>query len=210
MQPATNFRPRGTLFVLSGPSGVGKNTVLRRAAERVRNLQISVSVTTRAPRRGERPDVSYVYVSPDAFAGMRDAGAFLEYAEVHDASYGTRAAPVRAWLDAGQDVVLEIDVQGALQVRAHEPDLVLVFLAPPSWEELATRLRRRDTETEEKIARRLAHARREMARIGEYHYLIINDQLADAVERFCAIVTAERCRPARQDLRGLLGEHRDG
>ncbi|OPZ84912.1 MAG: Guanylate kinase [bacterium ADurb.Bin429] len=210
MQPDTNYHPSGTLFVLSGPSGVGKNTVLRRAAERVRNLQISVSATTRKPRRGERHGVSYIYVSPETFAEMRDAGDFLEYAEVHDASYGTPAAPVREWLDAGQDVVLEIDVQGAMQVREHYPDLILVFLAPPSWEELATRLRRRDTETEEKIARRLANARQEMARIGEYHYLIINDQLADAVERFCAIVTAERCRPARQNLRGLLGEDRDG
>jgi guanylate kinase len=210
MQSESTFHPRGTLFILSGPSGVGKDTVLRQAKSRLENIRTSISVTTRTPRRGEKHGVSYFFVSPETFQEMRKRGEFLEHAEVHTFWYGTPRAWVLEQLDAGVDVVLEIDVQGAMQVREQFPDLILIFLAPPSWEALSQRLRRRDTESAEKIQRRLTNARQEMARIDEYDYLVINAKLEDAVDRFCAIITAERCRPRRQDLRGLLEEDRDG
>lgn len=202
--PESTSRSRGTLFVLSGPSGVGKDTVLRHAIARLGNIHISVSATTRSPRPGEQDEKDYYYVSRDEFMGMLERDEFLEHAVVHNEYYGTPRDRVVERLNAGEDVVLEIDVQGAMQVRAKYPDLVLVFLAPPSWAELARRLRGRDTEDEAKIQHRLENARQEMSHVDVYHYVIINDRLADAVDRFAAVVTAERCRPSRQDLRGLL------
>jgi guanylate kinase len=204
-QPAADAPARGTLFILSGPSGVGKNTVLRQAISRLGHIEVSVSVTTRSPRPGEINGQDYHFIAHAEFEAMLARGDFLEHAPVHTDNYGTPRKPVEAWLAAGTDVVLEIDVQGAMQVRHIYPDLVLVFLAPPTWAALEERLRGRNSgETEAKIQRRLVNARQEMQRIYEYHYVIINDRLAEAVDRFAAIVTAERCRPTRQDLRGLL------
>ncbi|HEY3418015.1 MAG TPA: guanylate kinase [Armatimonadota bacterium] len=202
-------QPRGRLLILSGPSGVGKDTVLQRALLRLRGIRTSVSVTTRAPRPGEAHGVDYFFVSMDEFQTMLQRGDLLEHAEVHGNCYGTPRPWVADELAAGTDVVLEIDVQGALQIKHLIPDAVYIFIGPPSWQELARRLRRRKTEDEASIRTRLRNARDEMAKVGEYDYLIINDRLSDAVERLRAIVLAERCRPWQQDLRGLL-EEEDG
>ena len=197
---------RGILFILSGPSGVGKDTVLRQALPRLGAIRTSISVTTRSPRGNEVDGRDYFFVSPEHFATMLEQQDLLEHAAVHGHFYGTPRSWVMEQLRAGIDVVLEIDVQGAIQVRNLFPRAILVFLAPPSWQELASRLRRRNTEEEGAITRRLQAARMELSRVTQYEYLIINDQVPDAVARLCAIVAAERCRPWRQDISALEAE----
>jgi len=188
------------LFILSGPSGVGKDTVLQCALPRLGAIRTSISVTTREPRTGEMHGVNYFYISPEEFARLLEEDGLLEHAAVHGYFYGTPRAWVTEQLQAGTDVVLEIDVQGALQVKALFPQAILLFLAPPSWRELSRRLRGRNTEDEASIHRRLQHARHELSRVSQYDYLIVNDRLEEAVERLCAVVLAERCRPWRQDF----------
>lgn len=197
---------RGILFVLSGPSGVGKDTVLRKALPHLGGIRTSISATTRPPRPNERHGVDYFFVTPEEFARLRDEHALLEHAEVHGHCYGTQRAWVIEQLAAGTDVVLEIDVQGAMQVRAQFPHVILIFLAPPSLHELARRLRARQTEDEATVRRRLQAARDELAQVDKYDYLVVNDRLALAVERIEAVVTAERLRPCRQDVHNLLEE----
>lgn len=196
----------GILFILSGPSGVGKDTVLRTVLPQLDGIRTSISVTTRSPRPGERHEVDYFFVSPDKFASLLEKQELLEHAAVHGHFYGTPRSWVLDQLASGMDVVLEIDVQGALQVKAEFPDAILVFLAPPSWEELSRRLRGRKTEDPETIRRRLRNARQEIARVDNYEYLVVNDHLQDAADRLRAIVLAERSRPWRQDLSCLLVE----
>lgn len=190
----------GTLYVLSGPSGVGKDTVMRKALPQLRGVRLSVSVTTRDPRPREREGVDYFFIDEHAFRRMLERGDLLEHAVVHGNYYGTPRGWVEELLRAGTDVLLCIDVQGALQVKAAMHQAILVFLAPPSWDELERRLRSRNTEDEETVMRRLNNARAELARVDQYEYLIVNDHLADAVASFRAIVIAERCRPQRQNL----------
>lgn len=190
----------GMLFILSGPSGVGKDTVLQAALPRLGAIRTSISVTTRESRTGEIHGVNYFFTSSEEFARLLEDGGLLEHAAVHGFFYGTPRAWVTAQLQAGIDVVLEIDVQGALQVKSQFPQAILVFLAPPSWRELSRRLRGRNTEDEASIHRRLQHARHELSRVSQYEYLIVNDRLEEAVERLCAVVLAERCRPWRQDF----------
>ncbi len=198
----------GSLFILSGPSGVGKNEVYKRTSERLGSIYRSVSATTRAPRENEIADIDYRFISEDEYDSMVTRGEMLEYAGVCGNHYGTPQLPVQEKLHAGLDVVLEIDVQGMYLVRAKYPDAVTIFLAPPNMSELERRLRGRDTETEEKVQLRLGIARNEIKHIPEYDYLIINDDLDVAVEQLCTIIAATRCRPARLDseklLRGLL------
>ena len=174
---------RGMLYILSGPSGVGKDTVLRGALPSLEAIRTSISVTTRPPRVGETPGVDYFFISPEEFARLLEAGGLLEHAAVHGYFYGTPRAWVNEQLQAGTDVVLEIDVQGAIQVKTLFPRAILIFLAPPSWQELSRRLRERNTEDEASILRRLQHARQELAQVEQYEYLIINDSLPDAVAR---------------------------
>ena len=195
---------RGMLFILSGPSGVGKDTVLQGALPSLGAIRTSISVTTRAPRAGETHGIDYFFIASEEFARLMEEGGLLEHAAVHGYFYGTPRAWVTEQLQAGTDVVLEIDVQGAVQVKSLFPQAILIFLAPPSWHELSRRLRERNTEDEESILRRLRHARQELARIDQYEYLIVNDRLQDAIDRLSAIVLAERCRPWRQDIATLL------
>lgn len=197
---------RGILFILSGPSGVGKDTVLRQVLPRLGQIRTSVSITTRAQRPGEEPGVDYIFVSSDEFAQLLEKGELLEHAAVHGHFYGTPRAWVMEQLRAGTDVVLEIDVQGAIQVKSLFPQAILIFLAPPSWQELSRRLHGRKTEDEATIHRRLQNARQELARVHQYEYLIINDRLRDAADRLRAIIIAERSRPWRQDIDTLLAE----
>lgn len=214
---------RGILFILSGPSGVGKDTILRHALPKLGTIRTSISVTTRPPRPGEVHGVDYFFVAPDEFAVMLERNEFLEHAGVHGYFYGTPRKWVEEELRTGMDVVLEIDVQGAVQVRRLFPQAILIFLAPPSWRELTRRLLRRldhdrklahdigarQAEDEATIRRRLMNARDELSRVNQYEYLIINDKLPEATDQFCAIVTAERCRPWRQDIDKLLEEGPD-
>lgn len=174
-------RKRGTLFVLSGPSGVGKGTLRARALEDIEGLTYSVSCTTRPPRPGDREGVDYRFVSEDEFSRMVEQGQFLEYAKVHGGPrYGTLREDVERELDAGRDVLLEIDVQGALQVRSLVPDAVTIFVLPPSEEELERRLRGRHTETETELRARLESSRQELEEAPKYDHVLVNDDLDEA------------------------------
>lgn len=188
----------GILFILSAPSGAGKTTLLKRVMADLPGLAFSVSHTTRAPRVGEQDGVDYYFVSRGAFATMREQGLFLEWAEVHGNLYGTSKPAVVAQLEAGIDVVLDIDVQGAAIVRKFAAiPAVSLFISPPSLEELEKRLRGRETDSEETILLRLQNARNEMRAAVAYDYLVVNDHLELAVDTLRAIVIAERSRGHR-------------
>jgi len=186
---------KGLLFVISAPSGCGKTTILRQVMGSLSQLVFSVSHTTRAPRPGEEHGVHYYFVSPEAFLELRDKepSGFLEWAEVHGNYYGTSVEEVDRLTRAGNDVILDIDVQGARQVlEKGEP--VTVFIAPPDMEELERRLRGRGSEDEETISLRMKNAEQEMSAAGTYDYLIVNDVLSEAVTALQSIIIAERCR----------------
>lgn len=195
------IRRRGTLFVVSAPSGAGKTTLCREVRGRLPDLAYSVSVTTRAPRAGEIPGVDFVFVGDAAFQAMLEAGEFAEWATVHGNRYGTRARILEEARQAGRDVLLDIDTQGAAQLRARYPDAVLVFIVAPSLRDLELRLRERRSDPEQEVARRLRRAREEIAHWREYDYLVVNRDVKEAVEQLAAIVQAERCRTRRLDLR---------
>lgn len=195
---------RGTLFVVSAPSGTGKDTVVRELLAKHPELGFSVSATTRKPRPGEQEGVDYFFVSNERFSEMIEKNEFLEYAEYTSASYGTPAGPVDEALDAGRDMILVIEMTGARWVQVKRPDAVLIFLVPPSFEELERRLRGRGTETEEQIEARMRKARTEVAQMGGYDYIVINDELSDAVADVEAIVRAERLK-ASKSLESVKG-----
>ncbi|MFQ3669839.1 MAG: guanylate kinase [Verrucomicrobiia bacterium] len=193
----SNFSRSGVLFVLSAPSGTGKST-LRQGLARTPDFVFSVSCTTRPPRPGEVDGVDYRFLTLDDFQTKIHQGAFLEYARVHgDHYYGTLRHEVTAHLAAGTDVLLDIDVQGARQIRtcqdpAVRAAVVDVFVMPPTWAELENRLRKRGTETEDQVARRLATAREEMKFWPEYRYTILSGSMEEDLEKFRAIMRAER------------------
>src|SRR5215471_5248081 len=185
---------RGLLFVVSAPSGTGKTTVVERLVQVVSGLSLSRSYTSRQMRAGERDGVDYNFITRPLFEGMVKDGAFLEWADVFGNLYGTCAADTDALLSAGKDVVLVIDVQGARQVRTCGADTIGVFVLPPSFEILEQRLRGRSKDPEAAIRRRLATARDEIGAVGEYDYVVVNDELEACVDRLRAIVLAERAR----------------
>ncbi|GIX27709.1 guanylate kinase [Pelomicrobium sp. G1] len=188
----------GILFIVAAPSGAGKTSLVAALLERDRNLRLSVSYTTRPPREGEVDGRHYHFVDPSTFQEMLERGEFLESAEVYGNRYGTSQAWVRRQLEAGTDVLLEIDCQGAAQVRRLMPEAVGVFILPPSMEVLKRRLEKRGTEPPEAIARRLAAARAEMGRVGEFDYVIINNRFDEALDDLASVVRAERLKVARQ------------
>jgi guanylate kinase len=190
---------RGALFVVSGASGTGKSTLLSRAMRRIPDLGFSVSVTTRGPRTGESDGVDYHFVDRARFAGLRDEGALLEHAEVYGTFYGTPRAPVEAAIEAGRSIVLDIDVQGAAQVRRSNPEAVSVFILPPSLASLRARLEARRTDSAEVIERRMREAAFQLERCGDYDYLVMNDVLDTAAAQFEAVFLAELSRRARRD-----------
>ncbi len=184
---------RAIPFVVAAPSGTGKTTVCRRVVARDPQVELSVSHTTRARRPGEEDGIAYHFVTPAVFQVMVDEKEFLEWAEYHGNRYGTSWAALEAPLARGRDVLLEIEVQGARQVRERRSDARLIFLLPPSMEVLETRLRQRGTESEEAVAGRLALARRELAVAdGLFHYAVVNDDLERCVSELCLILRAER------------------
>ena len=187
-------KERGQLIVLSGPSGVGKSTVIAELFAQRSNIYFSVSYTTRQPRVGEQDGVNYNFVSREEFERMIADDELLEYAEYVDNYYGTSMKLIQEKLDAGIDVLLDIEGQGAAKVRARCPDALFIFIIPPSFEELSRRLHRRNTDSEEVIAGRLAKARQEFREIPKYDYLVINDKVANAVHEIEAILTAAECR----------------
>lgn len=187
---------RGRLFILSAPSGAGKTTVARRAVEATTGVGISRSYTSRPARAGERNGVDYNFITADRFRALRDAGAFLEWAEVFGDLYGTGAADTEARLEAGEDLLLVIDVQGARKVRQSGVESVGIFLMPPSHAELEQRLRGRGRDPEAAIARRLLTAREEIRAFAEYDYVVVNDEVDACADRVRAILLAERSRRA--------------
>jgi guanylate kinase len=191
----------GLLFVVSAPSGAGKTSLVKALLEVEPSLRLSVSYTTRAPREGEQDGVHYHFVDAGTFERMAEAGEFVEYARVFGNAYGTAAQTLRAGLDAGADLLLEIDWQGARQVRERFPEAITVFIAPPSLHALEERLRARGKDSPDVIAARMAQARDELGHHGEYDYLVVNDDFAVALGELRAIVAAQRLREPRQARR---------
>ncbi|MGN1382899.1 MAG: guanylate kinase [Eubacterium sp.] len=184
---------RGKLFVISGPSGAGKGTICKRLIEdsRPEDLALSVSMTTRAPREGEVDGVSYFFKTKEEFEKEIEQGGLLEYAAVYENYYGTPKAYVEEKLDAGTDVILEIDIQGAMNVKKSRPESTFIFILPPSMDVLRKRLIGRGTETEEAVELRLSKTKSEVSHIRDYDYYVVNDDLEQAVSEAEAILTAE-------------------
>ncbi len=191
----------GSLFVVSAPSGAGKTTLVKLLLERDGRVRHSISYTTRAPRPGEQDGREYHFIDVAAFVAMRDRGEFLEWAEVHGNFYGTSRLWLESQMQAGHDMLLEIDWQGAHQVREMFPEAVGIFIMPPSLAELEKRLRGRGQDAEEVIQRRVAAALGEMRHVGEFDFVIINNNLQEALEDLCAAVRASRQRIERQAAR---------
>lgn len=185
---------RGTLFVVTGPSGAGKGTVLKKVMAETDHLYFSISATTRAPRPGEVHGVHYHFITRESFAQLIREERLLEHAEYVGNFYGTPLDPVLEHLAQGDDVILEIEIQGAKQVKARYPEAALVFIAPPSFDELERRLRGRGTETEETILRRMDTARRECAHMDAFQYIVLNDTPENGAYELLSIITAHRCR----------------
>lgn len=185
---------KGKLFVISGPSGTGKGTICSEILDQRPSIRMSVSMTTRTPRNGEIDKIHYHFTDHDSFRNLIEADGFLEYANVYGNFYGTPRKQVMEWLDEGIDVILEIDVQGAMQVRNSYPDAVLIFILPPSLEELRNRIAGRGSETEETMKKRLGAALNEISQIGEYDYSVVNDDIDIAVDKVKSIIVSEQCR----------------
>lgn len=183
----------GQLFIISAPSGVGKSTLIRSILEEYPKLRFSVSCTTRSPRPEEVDGKDYVFISKEEFLNGIASGRFLEWAEVHGNYYGTDSSPIEKWLRAGEHVLLDIDVQGARIVRCIYPVAHTIFILPPSLNVLEERLRSRSTDSPEQIEIRLAAARRELMEAPWYDYIVINDNLRDAITDLKAVLLAGRC-----------------
>ncbi len=193
-------RRQGILFVVSAPSGAGKTSLCQELVSQLPDLRYSVSYTTRKPRPAEIADRHYHFVDEATFRDMIKDGAFLEWAEVYGNLYGTPRAPIKEWISQGIDVLLDIDTQGALQIRRHEPDAVSIYILPPSLEVLRRRLEDRKGDAPDEIARRLKKARDEVKNYRDYAHVIINEDFKSAVRQLEAIVLAERSRTALLDL----------
>ncbi len=187
---------KGKTFIISGPSGVGKSTVLSALFQGRNDLYFSVSATTRAPRPGEKHGVDYHFIEPETFRQWIVDGEFLEYAEYVGNFYGTPKKYVDAAMEEGKDVILDIEIQGATQVHNLRPDVVRIFIAPPSWKALARRQTARATHSPEKVQKPLLRAKVELQTADHYDYFVINDTVDNAVRELRAIMLAEHCRPA--------------
>lgn len=195
-----NQSREGLLLVVSGPAGVGKGTLDKALLERHQDMKLSVSATTRAPRPGEIDGVHYFFKTEEEFKTMIERNEFLEYMHVFQTNnYGTPRSFVEEQLSRGIDVILEIDVQGAMKVKKAFPNAVMIFIAPPSMAELKSRLIGRNTETLEQIEKRFATAEKEIAMLPEYEYVVTNDVVEMAVNRMESIITAEKCKVSRSN-----------
>lgn len=214
MKPARPVATRGLMLVLSSPSGAGKSTISRAVLEREENIALSVSLTTRPPRKGETDGRDYIFVDDAAFRAMVERDGFLEHAEVFGHRYGTPRAPVEAALREGRDMLFDIDWQGAQQIAEKaRADLVGVFVLPPSIEELERRLHARAQDSSEVVRARMAKALDEVSHYAEYDYVVINSDLETSIEEVRSILRAERRRRTRQTgltdfVNTLRGERR--
>ena len=188
---------KGNLIVISGPSGAGKDSIINKLLSRVDNIWLSVSMTSREPRVGEVPDESYFFVSRDEFEQRIKDGVFLEYAEYNGNYYGTPKDKIKYMLDQGKDVILEIEIQGALKVKELVPDAIFIFILPPNMNELRKRLVKRGTDSIDKIISRFKVAYQEINEVTKYNYVVVNDDLDKAVAKVEAILLSERCRVDR-------------
>lgn len=184
----------GRIFVISGPSGVGKGTVVEQVLKNADNIYLSISATTRKIREGEKEGINYFFKTKKEFQEMISSDQFLEWAEFAGDFYGSPKFNINNYLSCGKDVILEIEIQGAKQIREKCPDSILIFLAPPSFEALEERLIKRQTESVEKVKIRLKKAKEEMNETKLFRYLVVNDNLKEAVDNVLGIIRAERCR----------------
>jgi guanylate kinase len=185
---------KGRLFVISGPSGVGKGTLRQKLFQCIPSLYYSVSVTTRKPRKNEVEGKDYFFVNEDTFKKYIKEGQFAEWALVHEDYKGTLLSTIYESLSKGEDLILEIDVQGAKKLKKKFPEAIFIFIAPPSWEQLEDRLRGRKTEKEEELKKRLKDAHKELKEIKNYDYLIINNHFEKALEELKSVIISERCK----------------
>ena len=199
---------KGLLIVISGPSGVGKGTICKSFFEKNKNnnIKLSISCTTRKPRKGEVDKVNYFFINNEKFNEMIRNNQFLEYARVYDNCYGTPEGYVNENLNKGIDIVLEIDIQGALNVKKKCPDGVFIFVLPPSMEELKQRIIKRGSETEETFKKRFTSAYNEIKYINEYNYAVVNDTIDNSVKQIENIIKAEKCNVNRLDIDDIFKE----
>lgn len=197
---------KGNLFIVAAPSGAGKTSLVRALIQSVPDITVSISHTTRTPRAGEQDGVHYYFITPDQFQSMVAQQVFLEHATVFDRSYGTSRDTVLQHLGNGIDVILEIDWQGARQVRTTFPDVICIFILPPSRQALEARLIARAQDSAEVIARRMRGAINEMVHYREFEFVIVNDTFAQALEHLKAVVLAARLRQKNQELGSLIAE----
>lgn len=188
---------KGVLLVISGPSGAGKGTICKALLEKHKEIYLSVSATTREPRNGEVEGVNYFFLKKEDFLQKVEEGDFLEHAEVYGNYYGTPKSSVQKMIDEGRDVILEIDIQGALKVKENCEEGIFIFILPPSMEELKQRIIKRGSETPESLMRRFKSAYKEINYISKYNYAVVNDEVDTAVLKIEAIITAEKCRVDR-------------
>ncbi|MGL5615655.1 MAG: guanylate kinase [Sarcina sp.] len=188
---------KGVLIVISGPSGAGKGTICKALLEKHPEIKLSVSATTRMPREGEVDGINYHFLAKETFVKRLDEGDFLEHAEVYGNYYGTPKSNVEAILNQGHDVILEIDIQGALKVKEQSEDGVFIFILPPSMEELKQRIIKRGSETPESLMTRFKSAYQEINYVSKYNYAVVNDTVESAVNKIESVLTAEKCRVDR-------------
>ena len=190
-------KEKGNLIVISGPSGAGKGTIIKGLLEKVNNVWLSVSMTSRDIRKGDIPDVSYYFVSKEEFEKRINDGVFLEYATYNGNYYGTPKDKIQEKLNAGYDVILEIEIQGALKVKELISDAIFIFIMPPSMRDLRKRLVNRGTDSADKVLSRFKRAYQEINEVTKYNYVVINDEVEHAVSKVQAILLSERCRVDR-------------
>lgn len=190
-------RDKGTLIVISAPSGAGKGTVISKLLEKENNLWLSISATSRAPRDNDKEGVTYYFYTKEEFEKKINEGYFLEYAEYAGNYYGTPKKFIQEKLDKGIDVILEIEIQGAMQIKKLIPEALFIFIMPPTLEELKRRLVGRNTDSKEKIIERFKIAYKEINEVSKYNYVVVNDEVENAVNKISSIMTAEKCRVDR-------------